>query len=131
MFVLIYIIFGISYIQNQVESESSLKLPLLIAQLCFYFQVAIRIVVRTVLFIGELIVSIGDYIVCSCTKISRAMGVPNFVFYPTLLYNLVRNRISGKKWPWYNRIDELVVLGALPFRWMIPEVSIDRLIIGS
>ncbi|XP_073397663.1 phosphatidylglycerophosphatase and protein-tyrosine phosphatase 1 isoform X2 [Dendrobates tinctorius] len=38
------------------------------------------------------------------------------LFYPTLLYNVVMEKISRRKW--YDRIDEAVILGALPFRGM-------------
>ncbi|XP_075693925.1 phosphatidylglycerophosphatase and protein-tyrosine phosphatase 1 [Rhinoderma darwinii] len=38
------------------------------------------------------------------------------VFYPTLLYNVIMEKISSRKW--YDRIDETIVLGALPFRGM-------------
>ncbi|KAG8564543.1 hypothetical protein GDO81_016514 [Engystomops pustulosus] len=43
------------------------------------------------------------------------------LFYPTLLYNVIMEKISSRKW--YDRIDETVILGALPFRGMS-----DRLI---
>ncbi|XP_072278013.1 phosphatidylglycerophosphatase and protein-tyrosine phosphatase 1 [Pyxicephalus adspersus] len=38
------------------------------------------------------------------------------LFYPTLLYNVVMEKISSRKW--YDRIDDTVILGALPFRGM-------------
>ncbi|XP_075044195.1 phosphatidylglycerophosphatase and protein-tyrosine phosphatase 1 [Mixophyes fleayi] len=38
------------------------------------------------------------------------------LFYPTLLYNVVMEKVSRRKW--YDRIDETVILGALPFRGM-------------
>ncbi|XP_040265169.1 phosphatidylglycerophosphatase and protein-tyrosine phosphatase 1 [Bufo bufo] len=38
------------------------------------------------------------------------------LFYPTLLYNVIMEKISSRKW--YDRIDETVILGALPFRGM-------------
>ncbi|XP_025835207.1 phosphatidylglycerophosphatase and protein-tyrosine phosphatase 1 [Agrilus planipennis] len=34
-------------------------------------------------------------------------------FYPTLMYNLIMERISSRNW--YDRIDDFVILGALPF----------------
>lgn len=37
-------------------------------------------------------------------------------FYPTLLYNVVMEKISNRRW--YDRIDDTVILGALPFRGM-------------
>nr|CAI5863121.1 unnamed protein product [Callosobruchus analis] len=41
-------------------------------------------------------------------------------FYPTLVYNLVMERITPRQW--YNRIDDTVVLGALPFRNLTQEL---------
>ncbi|XP_021968323.1 phosphatidylglycerophosphatase and protein-tyrosine phosphatase 1 isoform X2 [Folsomia candida] len=38
-------------------------------------------------------------------------------FYPTLMYNIAMARVSSRKW--YNRIDNHVILGALPFRGMV------------
>ncbi|EDV53969.1 phosphatidylglycerophosphatase and protein-tyrosine phosphatase 1 [Drosophila erecta] len=35
-------------------------------------------------------------------------------FYPTLLYNVLMEKASARNW--YDRIDEHVILGALPFR---------------
>ncbi|RZC35170.1 phosphatidylglycerophosphatase and protein-tyrosine phosphatase 1 [Asbolus verrucosus] len=36
-----------------------------------------------------------------------------FTFYPTLFYNVVMEKISSRRW--FDRIDENVILGALPF----------------
>jgi len=35
-------------------------------------------------------------------------------FYPTLLYNVFMEKVTQRNW--YDRIDENVILGALPFR---------------
>ncbi|SPP83039.1 phosphatidylglycerophosphatase and protein-tyrosine phosphatase 1 [Drosophila guanche] len=35
-------------------------------------------------------------------------------FYPTLLYNVLMEKASARNW--YDRIDDTVILGALPFR---------------
>lgn len=42
-------------------------------------------------------------------------------FYPTLLYNVVMERLTTRMW--YDRIDETVILGALPFRSITEKVS--------
>jgi hypothetical protein len=47
------------------------------------------------------------------------------VFYPTLGVSLMRNYFRHQKWPWYSRIDDTVVLGALPFKSMTDEVNIS------
>ena len=42
-------------------------------------------------------------------------------FYPTLFYNVFMERVSSRRW--FDRIDEKVILGALPFRSMTQEVN--------
>jgi len=41
-------------------------------------------------------------------------------FYPTLLYNVVMERVTTRRW--YDRIDENVILGALPFPKLTQEL---------
>ncbi|KAK1364583.1 putative dual specificity protein phosphatase DSP8 [Heracleum sosnowskyi] len=36
------------------------------------------------------------------------------LFYPTLLYNVVRNKIQSE-FRWWDRVDEFILLGAVPF----------------
>ena len=43
------------------------------------------------------------------------------VFYPTLAYNVLIEKLSKREW--YNRIDENVILGALPLRSMSEQVN--------
>lgn len=43
-------------------------------------------------------------------------------FYPTLFYNVVMERVTARRW--YDRIDEHTILGALPFRSIVPQVSV-------
>ncbi|XP_071567717.1 phosphatidylglycerophosphatase and protein-tyrosine phosphatase 1 isoform X3 [Temnothorax nylanderi] len=45
-------------------------------------------------------------------------------FYPTLLYNVVMEKITTRNW--YDRIDETVVLGALPFRRTTKQLIDDE-----
>ncbi|XP_049628558.1 phosphatidylglycerophosphatase and protein-tyrosine phosphatase 1-like [Suncus etruscus] len=41
------------------------------------------------------------------------------LFYPTLLYTVLRNKMPGRAhYKWYHRIDSTVLLGALPLRSM-------------
>lgn len=42
-------------------------------------------------------------------------------FYPSLAYNVFMERVSARKW--FNRIDDNMILGALPFRYMAADVS--------
>lgn len=41
-------------------------------------------------------------------------------FYPSLLYNVAMEKLSARRW--FDRIDENVILGALPFRGMEEQV---------
>ncbi|XP_014681521.1 PREDICTED: phosphatidylglycerophosphatase and protein-tyrosine phosphatase 1-like isoform X2 [Priapulus caudatus] len=51
-----------------------------------------------------------------------------FIFYPTLLYNVVMEKISLRCW--FNRIDKHVILGALPFRSMNKQLVEDEKVKG-
>ena len=42
-------------------------------------------------------------------------------FYPTLYYNLLLSKITSRTW--YSRIDETVILGALPLTQYAKEVN--------
>lgn len=42
-------------------------------------------------------------------------------FYPTLFYNVFMEKVTARQW--YDRIDENMILGALPFRSMTNDVS--------
>lgn len=45
-------------------------------------------------------------------------------FYPTLFYNIFMERVSSRRW--YDRIDDNMILGALPFRTMSEEVRVFK-----
>ncbi|XP_069762142.1 phosphatidylglycerophosphatase and protein-tyrosine phosphatase 1 [Narcine bancroftii] len=42
------------------------------------------------------------------------------VFYPSLGYNIVMSKVFGRHW--YDRIDQTVIIGALPFRSLNEEL---------
>lgn len=42
-------------------------------------------------------------------------------FYPSLFYNVVMEKVSARRW--FDRIDDTVILGALPFRGMTKQVN--------
>ncbi|XP_032894788.1 phosphatidylglycerophosphatase and protein-tyrosine phosphatase 1 [Amblyraja radiata] len=42
------------------------------------------------------------------------------VFYPSLGYNVFMSKMFGR--PWYDRIDQTVIIGALPFRSLTDEL---------
>ncbi|XP_036181808.1 phosphatidylglycerophosphatase and protein-tyrosine phosphatase 1 isoform X3 [Myotis myotis] len=51
-------------------------------------------------------------------------GLARVLFYPTLLYTVVRGTVPGRaRRDWYNRIDRTVLLGALPLRSLTHRVS--------
>lgn len=51
-------------------------------------------------------------------------GLARVLFYPTLLYTMLRGRVPGPaRRDWYHRIDPTVLLGALPLRSMTRRVS--------
>ncbi|KAJ1263725.1 hypothetical protein BS78_09G208100 [Paspalum vaginatum] len=44
------------------------------------------------------------------------------LFYPTLLYNVLRNRFDGE-FRWWDRVDQYVLLGAVPFSSDVPRLK--------
>lgn len=42
-------------------------------------------------------------------------------FYPTLFYNVLMEKVTSRRW--YDRVDEVVILGALPFRSLTVELT--------
>ncbi|XP_066392008.1 phosphatidylglycerophosphate phosphatase PTPMT1-like [Miscanthus floridulus] len=44
------------------------------------------------------------------------------LFYPTLLYNVLRNRFDGE-FRWWDRVDKYVLLGAVPFSSDVPRLK--------
>ncbi|KAM6980523.1 phosphatidylglycerophosphatase and protein-tyrosine phosphatase 1 [Aplochiton taeniatus] len=47
-------------------------------------------------------------------------ALARILFYPTLAYNLVMEKVSSRQW--FNRVDQTVILGALPFKSMTEEL---------
>ncbi|MCA9187685.1 MAG: phosphatidylglycerophosphatase and protein-tyrosine phosphatase 1 family protein [Pirellulaceae bacterium] len=48
--------------------------------------------------------------------------IADLVFLPTLWWNLLHARVL-KKWHWWDRVDDHVIIGALPFRSLVPELK--------
>lgn len=42
-------------------------------------------------------------------------------FYPSLFYNVFMEKVTSRRW--YDRIDENIILGALPFKRLTNKVS--------
>ncbi|XP_003781354.2 phosphatidylglycerophosphatase and protein-tyrosine phosphatase 1 isoform X1 [Otolemur garnettii] len=54
-------------------------------------------------------------------------GLARVLFYPTLLYTLLRGKMPGRGHrDWYHRIDSTVLLGALPLRNMTRQLVQDE-----
>ncbi|CAB1429919.1 unnamed protein product [Pleuronectes platessa] len=47
-------------------------------------------------------------------------AVARLLFYPTLGYNLLMEKVSSRRW--FDRVDETVIVGALPFRSMTSQL---------
>lgn len=74
------------------------------------------------LFLFPLVVSAGLSLFLFHSSMGRSMGwaFARLTFLPTLAFNVAMRRVSARKW--YNRVDERLILGALPFRSMTKEV---------
>ncbi|KAG2676344.1 hypothetical protein I3843_12G048800 [Carya illinoinensis] len=44
------------------------------------------------------------------------------LFYPTLIYNVVRNKIQAE-FRWWDKVDEFILLGAVPFPTDVPRLK--------
>ncbi|KAM3670080.1 phosphatidylglycerophosphatase and protein-tyrosine phosphatase 1 isoform 2-T2 [Ammospiza maritima maritima] len=57
-------------------------------------------------------------------------GAARLLFYPSLLYTVARARLPGSRRPWFHRIDEVVLLGALPLRGRIRRLVAEENVRG-
>ncbi|CAI9101271.1 OLC1v1038554C1 [Oldenlandia corymbosa var. corymbosa] len=63
----------------------------------------------------------GTIIVWDAKRVLVGAGA-RALFYPTLLYNVVRNKIEPE-FHWWDRVDEFVLLGAVPFPADVPRLK--------
>ena len=56
-----------------------------------------------------------------CFEFSKANMIGRILYYPTLAWNVGWSSLTGR--PWYDRLDETVLLGALPLKSMMKTVS--------
>ena len=49
-------------------------------------------------------------------------GAPRILFYPTLLYNVFRNKIQAE-FRWWDEVDQFLLLGAVPFPKDVPRLK--------
>ncbi|XP_035538400.1 phosphatidylglycerophosphatase and protein-tyrosine phosphatase 1 [Morone saxatilis] len=47
-------------------------------------------------------------------------ALARLLFYPTLAYNVVLEKVTSRRW--FDRVDQTVILGALPFRSMTTQL---------
>lgn len=52
---------------------------------------------------------------------NMARAITKVAFHPTLLYNVIMEKVSSRRW--FDRIDETVILGAIPFRSDVPKLE--------
>ncbi|RLN00906.1 putative dual specificity protein phosphatase DSP8 [Panicum miliaceum] len=66
----------------------------------------------------------GEVVAVVRLKAKRALvgAGARFLFYPTLLYNVVRNRFEAE-FRWWDRVDQYVLLGAVPFPSDVPRLK--------
>lgn len=62
----------------------------------------------------------SGFVLCS-SAMSGALA--RLLFYPTLAYNVVMEKVSSRRW--FDRVDDAVILGALPFRSMTKQVRLS------
>ncbi|CAN8316490.1 unnamed protein product [Cochlearia groenlandica] len=62
----------------------------------------------------EIIVSRGNVIVMTTKRALVGVGA-RALFYPTLMYNVVRNKLESE-FRWWDRVAEFILLGAVPFQ---------------
>ncbi|KAK8964485.1 putative dual specificity protein phosphatase DSP8 [Platanthera guangdongensis] len=57
-----------------------------------------------------------------CTKRAIVGAGARFLFYPTLLYNVLRNKIQSE-FRWWDEVDKFLLLGAVPFPGDVPHLK--------
>jgi hypothetical protein len=55
--------------------------------------------------------------------------IGQLAFYPSLGYNLVRNFLQPGSWAWYSRVDDNLLLGAMPFKSMINDLKVGASVV--
>ncbi|KAI4380725.1 hypothetical protein MLD38_006886 [Melastoma candidum] len=64
----------------------------------------------------------GKLIVNTDTKRALVGAGARILFYPTLLYNVFRNKIQAE-FRWWDEIDQFLLLGAVPFPTDVPRLK--------
>ncbi|CAN6807530.1 hypothetical protein Bca4012_001989 [Brassica carinata] len=69
----------------------------------------------------EIVVSRGNVIVLT-TKMALVGVGARALFYPTLVYNVVRNKVEAE-FHWWDRVAQFILLGAVPFQSDVPRLK--------
>ncbi|CAF2122815.1 putative dual specificity protein phosphatase DSP8 [Brassica rapa] len=69
----------------------------------------------------EMVVSRGNVIVLT-TKMALVGVGARALFYPTLVYNVVRNKVEAE-FHWWDRVAQFILLGAVPFQSDVPRLK--------
>ncbi|VYS54562.1 unnamed protein product [Arabidopsis thaliana] len=67
------------------------------------------------------LVSRGNVIVLTTKRAFVGVGA-RALFYPTLVYNVVRNKLESE-FRWWDRVAEFILLGAVPFPSDVPQLK--------
>ncbi|CAE6031447.1 unnamed protein product [Arabidopsis arenosa] len=68
-----------------------------------------------------ILVSRGNVIVLTTKRALVGVGA-RALFYPTLIYNVVRNKLETE-FRWWDRVAEFILLGAVPFPSDVPQLK--------
>ncbi|KAL9252729.1 Phosphatidylglycerophosphate phosphatase PTPMT1-like protein [Drosera capensis] len=71
---------------------------------------------------GKVIEGFGDSVVVYDAKRVLVGAGARALFYPTLFYNVVRNKFQPE-FRWWDRVDEFLLLGAVPFLTDVPRLK--------
>ncbi|KAK3131629.1 hypothetical protein QOZ80_6AG0509100 [Eleusine coracana subsp. coracana] len=55
-------------------------------------------------------------------KEAAVAAAARVLFYPTLLYNVVRSKVQAE-FRWWDEVDQFILLGAVPFRRDVPRLQ--------
>ncbi|KAG2309112.1 hypothetical protein Bca52824_028860 [Brassica carinata] len=72
--------------------------------------------------VSDGLVSSGDVVVLTSTKMALVGVGARALFYPTLIYNVVRNKVEAE-FHWWDRVAQFILLGAVPFPSDVPRLK--------
>ncbi|XP_054825161.1 phosphatidylglycerophosphate phosphatase PTPMT2-like [Prosopis cineraria] len=73
------------------------------------------------LYLGNGVIGGANFFVSDAKRALVGAGA-RALFYPTLLYNVVRNKIQAE-FRWWDKVDEFILLGAVPFPIDVPRLK--------